>query len=257
MRHFFSFLISLLNRGNIEKNKVVGSISKNSVTGDYSQLIDQSSNNQYTINQSLNTHETIYSNDYESKFKYSLFADTINSILKFIPLIFLIISLALFFLTKSIYHIYFLDIIFISSILFWSYKIPNKYRSFWVFILNCFFIIVNLTFLFTYKYFINAFIPTLTEYITVGIHIKILYKTFFLSSEYIIKTIILMISLYILLILSSNTINQWKIHVFGERDFPLTLKLMVEMILAVFIPFLVLLLILLCTQAFNILQSLV
>lgn len=243
MKQFLKFLLSLFSKGNIEKNKVIGSISKVSVVGDNNQYIDQSSNDQYTINQSLSTNQTIYPSDPENKFKYSLFADAINTLLRFTPLIFLIISLLLIFLTKVIYPIYLLNIAFICSILFWSYQIPNKYRSFWVFKFNCFFIVVTLIFLFTYKYFINQFIPTLTEYITVGIQITIFNKSFFISSEYIISAVTLITSCYIVSILSSNTIKQWQIYVFGERDFPLTIKLISEMILTPFIPFIILFLI--------------
>ena len=137
MKQFLKFLLSLFSKGNIEKNKVIGSISKVSVVGDNNQYIDQSSNDKYTINQSSSTNQTIYTSDPENKFEYSIFADAINTLLRFTPLIFLIISLLLIFLTKVIYPIYFLDAVFIFSILFWSYKIPNKYRSFWVFKFNC------------------------------------------------------------------------------------------------------------------------
>lgn len=243
MKQFLKFLFSLFSKGNIEKNKFIGSIGKVSVVGDNNQYIDQSSNDNYTVNQSLSTQNTIYSSNPENEFKYSLFADTINTMLKHIPLIFLIVSLLLIFLTKVIYPIYFLDAVFIFPILFWSYKIPNKYRSFWVFKFNCFFIVVTLIFLFTYKDFINQFIPTLTEYIAVGIQTTIFNKSFFISSEYIISAVTLITSCYIISILSSNTIKQWQIYVFGERDFPLTIKLISEMILTPFIPFIILFLI--------------
>lgn len=254
MKQFLKFLLSLFSKGNIEKNQVLGSISKVSVVGDNTQYIDQSSNDNYTVNQSLSTQNTIYSSNPENEFKYSLFADTINTMLKHIPLIFLIVSLLLIFLTKVIYPIYFLDAVFIFPILFWSYKIPNKYRSFWVFKFNCFFIVVILIFLFTYKYFIHQFIPTLTEYITAGILISIFNKSFFVSYEYIISAVLLITSYYSVLILSSNTIKQWQIYVFGERYFPLTIKLMGDMILTPFIPFIVLFLIFLYTCLLNYVQ---
>ena len=256
MKQFLKFLLSLFSKGNIEKNKVIGSISKVSVVGDNNQYIDQSSNDKYTINQSSSTNQTIYTSDPENKFEYSIFADAINTLLRFTPLIFLIISLLLIFLTKVIYPIYFLDAVFIFSILFWSYKIPNKYRSFWVFKFNCLFTVVTLIFLFTYKYFIYQYIPTLTEYITVGIPLSIFNKNFFISSEYIISAVILITSCYTVSILSSNTVKQWQIYVFGERNFPLTIKLMGEMILTPFIPFIVLFLLFLYTCLFNYLQSL-
>lgn len=240
MKQFLKFLLSLFSKGNIEKNQVIGSIGKVSIVGDNNQYIDQSSNDQYTINQSLSTNQTIYPSDPENKFRYSLFADTINTILNRIPLIFLIASLLSIFLTKVIYPIYFLDAVFICSILFWSYKIPNKYRSFWVFKFNCFFIVVTLIFLFTYKYFIYQYISTLTEYITVGIPLSIFNKNFFISYEYVISAVVLITSCYAVSILSSNTIKQWQIYVFGERNFPLTIKLMGEMILTPFIPFIIL-----------------
>ena len=105
MKQFLKFLLSLFSKGNIEKNKVIGSISKVSVVGDNNQYIDQSSNDKYTINQSSSTNQTIYTSDPENKFEYSIFADAINTLLRFTPLIFLIISLLLIFLTKVIYSI--------------------------------------------------------------------------------------------------------------------------------------------------------
>ena len=40
MKQFLKFLLSLFSKGNIEKNKVIGSISKVSVVGDNNQYID-------------------------------------------------------------------------------------------------------------------------------------------------------------------------------------------------------------------------
>lgn len=255
MRKFLIFLFSLLNKGKIDKNKVVGSISRISVTGDNSRLIDQSLNNEYNISQSFNTHETNYIRDYNKKFKYSLFADIINSILTLAPLFFLICSLCLLFLTKTIYTLYLLDILLIIPILFWSYKIPNKYRSFWIFKFNCFSVIVSFIFLITYKTIINKFIPTIVQYISGGIKITAFNKVIFISSYDVIIALFLIVSCYTVFILSSNTVKQWKVYLYGENEYPLNLKLMIDMLIAPFLPFVLLLLTMLLSMSINNPQS--
>ena len=253
MNKILNFLKAIFSREKNEKNKAVGSMNQESnfIVGEHNVIVDQSSHTNHIIDQSSHTQNTVYTTEEDSQFKYSPFIHMINSMLKWSPIIFMVISIGSLFITTTMYMLYFLTLIFITAILFWSFKIPNQYRSFWIFRFNCFSLIIGLIFFISYKSIISYFYPLSTTYITFGKEFVICDKPIFLSAENISWGSLLVISTYYIFLISQNTIKQWRVHLYGKKEYPLTLPMMLHMFLSPFLLILLVFLVLFVLLIFN------